>query len=417
MRWTKIIIGSSVHANKYKNSSNRLSMYSYKNITRVLAAVVLSAVMSGCAYVIPPDQNAPRNNSVEGPMRKPLNNPANPRAVKPQAAVTAVPGANPYSPVQSVAHGQGEQQMASLATPTAPVAVLSSNERRVPVENAQVAAAGYPPIDSVPPRPATEGPDSVKQRMSDTQQSLEQGRATAEQSKQQLSRDVNAEPSMLSDMPKTQAPSAVSPAAVQQPANPQPIQQPLVRPGASVQPAYSQPVAQVQPQLVPQQIVVSTNQMPMLPPAPSFAPPPPTAGQSAVLQPAKQQSQQATVRQVPVAIVAAASPSKMPEPIGTMEPTSVVPLPAVDVDLPPATASTEVESVVSGDTMTVARTHPAIGVTVRKGDFDPLAAADNAPVASSSAAPVGFERSHAAASNSSYVASRYMTPSRYYDQR
>lgn len=396
-------------------------MYSFKKFTRILAAVALSAVASGCAYVIPPDQNAPRNNTVEGPMRKPQNNPTNPRAVKPQAAVNTAPSANPYSPVQSAAPAQAEQQMASLAVPAAPVPAMPTNsERRMPVENAQVAAAGYPPIDSVPPRPATEGPESVKQRMNDAQQSLEQGRATADQSKQQLTLDVNAEPSMLSDMPRTQTPSAVNPAPVQQPvmqpANPQPMQQPAVRPGANAQPVYPQPVAQVQPQPAPQQIMVSANQPPALPPAPNFAPPPPAAGQSAALQPVKPQPLQATVRQVPAPALAAAAPSKMPEPTGAMEPTSVAPLPSVNVGLPPAAASTEVESVVSGDTMTVARTHPTTGVTVRKGDFDPLAAADNAPVVSS-AAPVSIDRTSAAAATSSYVANRYMAPSRYYDQR
>ena len=396
-------------------------MYFIQNFARTLAVATLCIVASGCAYVIPPDQNAPRNNTVGGPMRKPQNNPTNPRAVKPQAAVNTAPSANPYSPVQSAAPAQAEQQMVSLAAPTAPVTAMPTNsERRMPVENAQVAAAGYPPIDSVPPRPATEGPESVKQRMNDAQQSLEQGRATAVQSKEKLSQDLSAEPSMLSDMPKTQTPSAVSPAPVQQPvmqpAYPQPMQQPVVRPGASAQPVYSQPVAQVQPQPAAQNIVVSASQPPALPPAPNFAPPPPAAGQSAALQPIKPQPLQATVRQVPAPALAAVAPSRMPEPTGAMEPTSVAPLPSVNVGLPPAAASTEVESVVSGDTMTVARTHPTTGVTVRKGDFDPLAAADNAPVASS-AVPVSIDRTSAVAASSSYVANRYMAPSRYYDQR
>jgi hypothetical protein len=355
-------------------------MYRFPAFTRIILASMVCVAASGCAYIIPPDQNAPRNNTVVGPVRKPQNNPANPRVVKPQAVVNPKPVAEAYPPA-----AQAEQQVASLAAPVAPVAALAvANERRVPPENAQVAAAGYPPIDSVPPRPATEGPESVKQRMNDAQQSLEQGRATAAQSKEKLSQDLSAEPSMLSDMPKTQ--QAV-------PSN-ESVRQPLPQSGANVQPVNAQPVAAAE-----QRIVVSTNQPPALPPAPNLAPPPPPAGGVAAMQPVSPQPVKDSVRQVSAPVLAA-----------------VAPLPSVNVGLPPEQAAPEhIASVVSGDTMTVARTHPATGVTVRKGDFDPLAMAEAAPAATN-AAPVVTQRAQPLAP-SAYVASRYMSPSRYYDQR
>lgn len=368
-------------------------MYRLPAFTRTLLASMMCVAASGCAYIIPPDQNAPRNNTVVGPIRKPQNNPANPRMVRPQAAMSAKPVAEGYPPV-----AQQEQRVASLAAPAVPVAAMAAapttNDRRLPPENMQVGAAGYPPIDSVPPRPMTEGPESVKQRMNDAQQSLEQGRATAAQSKEKLSQDLSAEPSMLPDMSKS---PQVVPAA-------EPARQPV--PGANAQPLSAQPVAAAE-----QRIVVSSNQPPALPPAPNLAPPPPSAGRMAAAQAISPQPVKDSVRQVSAPVLAAASPTKAPEPLA-----AVAPLPSVNVGLPPEQAAPEqVASVVSGDTMTVARTHPVSGVTVRKGDFDPLAAADAAPIAAS-AAPVVTQRTQSLAP-SAYVASRYMSPSRYYEQR
>jgi hypothetical protein len=46
-----------------------------RSYTRLFSVLLLSSTLSACAYIIPPNPNQPRNNTVQGGMRKPINNP------------------------------------------------------------------------------------------------------------------------------------------------------------------------------------------------------------------------------------------------------------------------------------------------------------------------------------------------------
>lgn len=154
----------------------------FQTITPVIAAISLS----GCAYFIPPEANGPRNNTVPaGAPHRPQLNPGG-------GAQNAVPPRD-KTPVAAVA------PVAVAAAPLLPVTTSPNGDaaRRVPVENAAFQLAGnYPPLDAVPPRPVLTGPDSAQSRLRDTQDDLERERAVAQESKDALTRDAAAEPSI-----------------------------------------------------------------------------------------------------------------------------------------------------------------------------------------------------------------------------
>lgn len=168
---------------------------------RIMILSAVSATAVGCAYVIPVDPNEPRNNEVMGDRHRPQLNNVRGKS----AAVTRAQ--QEFAQVDSrdlpPTGAEGEREMAS--NDVRPIVSTPASGRRVPSENQefQVAAMGYPDINSVPPRPALTGPDSAKERLSGVKSTLEQDRANADASKEQLSKDAAAEPSMLSDLPKT----------------------------------------------------------------------------------------------------------------------------------------------------------------------------------------------------------------------
>ena len=148
---------------------------------RIFTAFLLVVSVSGCAYIIPPEQNVPRHNTVVGEPRKPQ---LNVKTIGPRSAIAApvMPVARNEAPnlppVDEATQREANKQMAMQAD-TAPVAAVTpaANGRRVPAENAQfqLSENTYPTLSEVPPRPVTEGPGSVKDRLSNTQSELEQG--------------------------------------------------------------------------------------------------------------------------------------------------------------------------------------------------------------------------------------------------
>ncbi len=365
--------------------------------SRILA-LACAATLSGCAYIIPPDNNAPRNNTVVGaPHRPQLNNNVGP-ASAPSSSLNALPqpvamNQPALPPVDAATQAQAEQEMAMNPAPAAP----GANERHVPVENAQFQVAGnYPALNSVPPRPAMGGPNSTRERLDDVQTNLIEERSNAITTKENLAKDAAAEPSMLSDLPKTDAvvpandPVKITPIPAEKPAASAPEPKPVAKaaPQVSTEPVVEmKPVKVAAPRVItpaPQPTVTASSSE-FLPPSPTFAPPAPRNG--VVIKPV------AAAKAEPLMPVA--TQAAMPAPVTVRE----VPVPAAVAYTPaPAPAAAPVAIATNK------------GPTIRKGDFDPLAAADNAPLAAPATAV-------ASGAKAAYVSSSYLAPSRYADRR
>jgi hypothetical protein len=365
------------------------SLISFSALTLAVSA------LSGCAYIIPPEQNVPRNNTVQGDVRKPQLN-VNMMGRSGTAVVRRPSMAEPVMraatsnlpPVDAQTQEMAEQRMAPE-----PMAAKPANpERRVPAQNAkfQMSSNSYPPIDSVPPRPAMSGPDSAQSRLSATQADLEKSRDIAVESKATLAKDAAAEPSMLSELPKTDGVVPANDPVVIAPAVSQPVPAPeQVRPapatGAAITPTVApQPVAVAAPR-----VQVATAPLPSrLPALPVFAPPTPSGNVASISAPAAATSIKASVP--PAQVSAAVAPVVVPEKIRLVtQPVEIVETPAPAPQ--PAMAAT--------------------APTVKKGDFDPLAVADNAPIATTTTSATRNVAS------SAYVSNRYIAPSRYSDRR
>jgi hypothetical protein len=321
--------------------------------------------LGGCAYIIPPEENAPRNNIVVGePHRPQLNN--NGGAPAPQSSNA------PHAPTQRVAHNdmpalppvdaatqaEAQQEMAQAAPVTPVTANVSPSlgARHVPSENAPFQVAGdYPSLMNVPERPVMTGPDSTKERLGAIQTDLQQERSDAQISKDTLARDAAAEPSMLAPMPGAPAPS-ITAAPLPAPVAPKPIH--LVPPGASAAaPAETQPQAMLTFKPLPGNANPTPGTL-------NFPPPTPLNTAS-----------------MPAYNTASAAPVMM--------------RPAEN---PADAASAPAPMVFASNT---ARPN------VIKGDFDPLAAADSAPLG----APVSTMTS--ASAPNVYASDGYMAASRY----
>ena len=284
------------------------------------------AVLAGCAYVIPPENNAPRNNTVMGGTHRPVLN---------NGFASAAPS------------GDASQQASATGAPVI-------GDRRMPAENTpyQVSTnASYPSLTNVPPRPQMTGPDSAKARLNAVRSDLERDRNAAQVSRDALARDVAAEPSMLSPMPAMNAP-AVSPLPPIVP-----LLGPQSRPGA-----YAAPTGP------------SSYRTAMDRESINFAPPAPL---SAV----------ATRASVSSRIVPAENPVDSASDIAMR-------------DLP------------SPSMATISSAGNAVRPNVRKGDFDPLAVADNAPIG---LAPMTITTN--ASGQRSYTSDGYFAASRYSGRR
>ncbi len=344
-----------------------------------IAALLCAVGLSGCAYLIPPDDNAPRNNIVVGePHRPQLNNVTGPQSSLSAPSHDAV--AMNLPPVDAATQAQAQSEMAASSAMPAPAGLPSG--RHVPAENAQmqVSSNDYPPLTSVPPRPVINGPDSAKARLGDVKTDLEQNRDQAISSKNALAKDAAAEPSML---PKT---DAVVPPADAVTISPLPPETPAAVPAPHVDatPVVAQPVAMSQPKTM---IPGSTTSVAALPATATFAPPAPL--NAAYTQ--------------PVAKITPSAPTIYTAPVQQASIAPVTQPTVVTRDLPPATA------VAATPAMTTASAKAPV---MKQGDFDPLAAADNAPISNSSAT-----LTTATGTQSVYGGTTYLAPSRYADRR
>lgn len=355
--------------------------------SRVILSLCTIVTVNGCAFIIPPEQSVPRNNTVVGEPRRPqLNlNRAPQSTVTPRAgdAVSADNASSQLPPVDPAVQAKAQQELA--ATSNAPALAASAGAtggdalgaRRIPSENQQFQVAGnYPSFDGVPPRPALAGPDSAQSRLSATQADLERARGDAATRAETLSRDAAAEPSLLNEQPKpTNTVPPLAPANVPGNGN--------VRRAPDGNGASAVPASAIAP-------VAAT-----LPSTPNFAPPAPVGKLASVDVDAAP-----PVRAVgqPVAY----SPAR------SIPPGGIVLRPPVPYE---ATAPTAVLAP-STAPLATARTGP----TLRPGDFDPLGTSDNAPIASantSSRLP-----SLTPVINPSYATNgRSLAPSRYVERR
>lgn len=248
---------------------NGLVMIRTSPILSAVLLVLVGAVASSCAFLIPPDPNIPRNNTVAGEERRPQLNPGGvPMLMRPEASMQrpAVVATSMPVPYTTSVSGAASPQVALAPAPVPP------QYRSVPVENemALQLAGNYPPLNTVPPRPVMDGAGSTRQELKDTRSDLESSRDAAEASKQQLEQDTMDEPTQLNAVPTSGTPSP-APAAV--PA-----------PSSSVVPTQT-PVAQVIPEVQRRgsgNAQVAAAHSPAggaaLPAGARFAPPPPKPG-------------------------------------------------------------------------------------------------------------------------------------------
>ncbi len=365
-------------------------------VLRVLTLASLAVVLNGCAYIIPPENNAPRHNTVIGPTRAPQLNKG---ASRPQSAldprsnfgggaglssgVAAIPGDAPrFPPVDAATKARAERELALGASPVVPVASAplappvaptyvadsasgpgfpvggsvvnaaapSSLPRQVPIENQPFQVAGnYPVLNAVPPRPPITGPDSARERLSATQADLEREREEAARRQAILARDAAAEPSFA----PAPAPSPVSqpPSASPQPALPprSDLRRPLGNPGDVVA-SYRAPTAAPAISSPAPRITLPTSAQQ----SPGFSPPHPLSGQLASVAAPRYPTYPAAVN---------ASPAPVPLPtVGHL--VGAAPALAPIVLVPPA----------------------SLAPNVRPGDFNPLA---TPPIALPSLASAG----------------------------
>ncbi len=216
-----------------------------------------------------------------------------------------------------------------------------------------MSSAGFPPIDSVPPRPVLSGDNSAQSRLTTSKTNLENERASALEKKDALTRDVAAEPSMLSDLPKTDG---------------------VVPPNDPVGVTPAAPVApSVNPAPAPLTPAVVVPRSGALAPSSSLTMPPPSLPTAAAVQAAPA---------APPLVVANVNPPPAMRPIILKRPAPA---------LPPLKAPASADG------------------SANAGDFDPLAVADTAPVATSMGV-ITLQRP-------SMTDARYIAQSRYADRR
>ncbi len=332
----------------------------------LFSLVLVTTALTACAYVIPPDPNMPRNNTVEGDIRKPQYNPVGGAYAMPKGDEARTDSLTPVG--QTAAAGV----RASASAPVAPTVTASvapppapPQYRMVPVENDAMQLAGN--FDNIPPKPIMQGEGSAKERLTQTQQELEADHAAAMARKEALEREVSAEPSMLSDLPKVEPSStkpleplpATPPAAAPKvtpptaPTSLAPLPPEKATPVAAVTPppatapmemASAVPMSAPQPVAAtsPAQIYVPVKgPAPTLPAGAQFAPPPPKPG----------------TMPEPKPVSAASRAVSAPEPLMTKPPVPVASAPAAP-------------SMVNG-------------IKVEQGDFNPLA--EDEPAANAAA--------------------------------
>lgn len=344
---------------------------------------LLPVALSGCAFLIPPDNSVPRNNEVVGEIRRPQLNASRAAPTREPAAIAPAEGAATWVEPAPRTVANTMPDLPPVDPQTQAVAnaevskVMEESQRRLPAENAQIqeVAYGYPQIQNVPPRPKLSGRDSAQSRLSEAKRNLEATRVRVEGDREALAQDVAAEPWMVTPV-QPGVPSVTVEGAM--PPSPPPA-------------AANIPVASVPPSTQPAPVVPISTAPPIvagstLPAAPEFMPPAPLSSQSAA----------ALSATVPV----------QPQPTSNIT-TGNLPPP---VNAQPTHAPAPTVSAVAPQGVPV----------VTRGDFDPLAAANTAPAPAASA-PVtvtyGNKPNAARTTNRNtkpiYVWDGYIEPSRY----
>jgi hypothetical protein len=304
-----------------------------------------------------------------------------------QQVAVAEPTMAGLPPVDEATKAQAAREIAMQdagAPAISPLPAAAIEQRRVPQGNAsfEVSASDYPSLHSVPPRPALDGPNSSKERLSETQSTLQQDMDAANASRDALARDAAAEPSMLPQAPQPVAAPKGTPLSEMRmtPLENQsftvaalPPEQPI---GLTPEPL---------PELPPQRIALPANAdiaSSNLPSTPTFAPPAPLNAQA-----------YAAAAAAPEPLVVAKAPTENPQPVVAME---VAPAPVVQ-EFASAPEPQPAPQIVA-----VATSTPAVS----RGDFDPMApveAKPYAPTVSSTTRTSGVQ----------YASSTYLPASRY----
>lgn len=214
----------------------------FTSVARGLSSLLaLSVLSTGCAFLIPENPSTPRYNTVMGERRMPQEN---------RAALSGAPASMPsMAPAPMMQPEPVMQEAAPMppavqAAPLPPVAQATpqpamdlppvdattqriadarlaaeakAQGRAVPSENIQL-AGNYPALSNVPPAPVMQGEQAASERLAKVRTELEQQRTQTQAAKTQLERDAAAEPSMLSELPSTNAVSGGAPALAPMPA-------------------------------------------------------------------------------------------------------------------------------------------------------------------------------------------------------
>lgn len=196
--------------------------------------MLLCVAVSGCAWFIPPEKNAPRYNTVIGELRRPEGNYTAPT---PTVAVPSAPVVN----------------VAPIESQPLPPPVYEPVARHVPVEN-----PSYPSLTTVP---TVSNAEQDAERLARVREQLERDRAAVAYEKSQVRQEAIAESTTRAPLP---APTPVVP----RPA----MIEPLPTPSVSV-PMGNVSVAP--PRYVPPPVVSTPAPSVALPqpmPAPVYAP-------------------------------------------------------------------------------------------------------------------------------------------------
>lgn len=219
-----------------------------------LVVLTLCTTLTSCAWIIPPEKNAPRYNTVMGDSRRPALNP-DAGAVAPSVAVAdPVPYAMPQP--------QTYPDMA-VTTPMAP----QESVRQLPPENGPTNNyyGGYPALNSVPPSP-TQMDQEAAIRMARVRAQLEQERAFAHQQRSQLNSAAAADSSWIT-------PNYAPPASMQAPYAPLPPAPSVAVPMSAAPQTYVPPQApSYLPPLPQAPVALRAPQMPMPPASPPTYP-------------------------------------------------------------------------------------------------------------------------------------------------
>ena len=208
-----------------------------RTFSHLALGTILLAGLSGCTWLIPDDPSTLRYNSVLGERHAPVGNQSSAinKPLPEEETGMAVMTETNTTPVAPMVQAQAPTVVSAAPTPMVqvmpqapamrpqplmqglpPVDALTQSRaerelaRQTPTENAMYDVAQNNAFTSVPPSPVAVGADAPAARLQNVRRDLEAERARADAARDQLSRDVQAEPSMLPNTGRPQDPAMIN---------------------------------------------------------------------------------------------------------------------------------------------------------------------------------------------------------------